>query len=334
MVASLPARPQDVPDFASHAAEALTSGYGAMILRSFLQVSHGDEISDEAARTMGSVALSGLAHSHWWLARDYMDFVEGAAATLPSSDYLTPDVAVDAIGALWLSRPMTFVASDGTPQAVDVISWNRVHLVVDLDGTENEVFPRGLMVCGWVHIDNTEDPASVDLRPQILDDAPLHLSALIMVPILGSEEATEPSVEGDHATRADEVAHLTEGAVEHPMVRSLRAFFGLHRARATSVTHEALSRPMRRRLERAGLPSDPVRVIDLRNPGDGSGRTVEARRDWSHRWLVSGHWRNQWYPSEGVHRPIWIDAFVKGPSDAPLLVRPTVYRPHAPEEAS
>lgn len=61
---------------------------------------------------------------------------------------------------------------------------------------------------------------------------------------------------------------------------------------------------------------------------------VEARRDWSHRWLVSGHWRNQWYPSEGVHRPIWIDAFVKGPSDAPLLVRPTVYRPHVPEEAS
>ena len=61
---------------------------------------------------------------------------------------------------------------------------------------------------------------------------------------------------------------------------------------------------------------------------------VEARRDWSHRWLVSGHWRNQWYPSEGVRRPIWIDAFVKGPSDAPLLVRPTVYRPHVPEEAS
>jgi hypothetical protein len=51
----------------------------------------------------------------------------------------------------------------------------------------------------------------------------------------------------------------------------------------------------------------------------------EFGREWSHRWVVRGHWREQWYPSEGVHRLIWIEAFVKGPEDRPLIIKDTVF---------
>lgn len=42
--------------------------------------------------------------------------------------------------------------------------------------------------------------------------------------------------------------------------------------------------------------------------------------NWSHRWLVSFHWREQWYPSENRHKSIAIQPYEKGPKDKPLWV--------------
>jgi hypothetical protein len=83
-------------------------------------------------------------------------------------------------------------------------------------------------------------------------------------------------------------------------------------------------RPTRRMAQRQRWHSIPeVRVIRLREPqrpSKGEGGTV----DWSHRWLVSEHWRRQWYASEGTHKPKLIHAYQKGPADKPLIVRETV----------
>lgn len=38
-----------------------------------------------------------------------------------------------------------------------------------------------------------------------------------------------------------------------------------------------------------------------------------------HRWPVSGHWRRQWYPREGVYKKIWIKEHTAGPAEKPLL---------------
>jgi len=86
-------------------------------------------------------------------------------------------------------------------------------------------------------------------------------------------------------------------------------------------------RATRRQIERMSGGSktvSSVRVIRLREPTvrteHGAGRGVE----WSHRWIVGSHWRNQWYPSTGQHRPRLIEAYQKGPADKPLVVRDTV----------
>lgn len=88
------------------------------------------------------------------------------------------------------------------------------------------------------------------------------------------------------------------------------------------TVQERTTRPERRRTQHAGLPERDVRVIRLRR-GVTATRDAEEPADggraWRHRWVVRGHWRNQWYPSLGDHRPKWIAPYLKGPTDAPLL---------------
>lgn len=92
----------------------------------------------------------------------------------------------------------------------------------------------------------------------------------------------------------------------------------------TRITEEVPDRPARRRLARRGVKDlEPVRVVTLRHqsaPGPGDGD-----REYHHRWLVKGHWRNQWYSSQERHIPIWISPHIKGPEGAPLLGGEKVY---------
>lgn len=43
-----------------------------------------------------------------------------------------------------------------------------------------------------------------------------------------------------------------------------------------------------------------------------TGRKAETR------WVVRGHWRQQWYSSQGVRRPLWIKAHEAGAEEGPL----------------
>ncbi len=77
--------------------------------------------------------------------------------------------------------------------------------------------------------------------------------------------------------------------------------------------------------ERAKIEPKPVTVIALRRVhGEGASSGDGEGRDYSHRWIVGGHWRNQWYPSREVHRPVWIAPYVKGPDDKPLVLKERV----------
>lgn len=85
-----------------------------------------------------------------------------------------------------------------------------------------------------------------------------------------------------------------------------------------------LGRQERRGLARAGAEDlgDTVSFIMLRRAEPRHNRSDSEDPDivaWKHRWLVSGHYRAQWYPTEQAHHVIWIAPFMKGPADAPLL---------------
>lgn len=82
---------------------------------------------------------------------------------------------------------------------------------------------------------------------------------------------------------------------------------------------------------KAAKPHD-VTIVNLRHAMDeqGEGAAVEEmtdseRREYSHRWIVSGHFRNQAYgPEHSLRKVIWVPAHLKGPKDAPLSK--TIYR--------
>ena len=65
-----------------------------------------------------------------------------------------------------------------------------------------------------------------------------------------------------------------------------------------------------------------VRYVQLRHhtltPGQ-RGSVDGPTRTYQYRWIVQGHWRNQFYPSRNDHRPVWIDHHIKGPDGAPIL---------------
>lgn len=95
------------------------------------------------------------------------------------------------------------------------------------------------------------------------------------------------------------------------------------------LMHQTISVPVlgqppratRRRGKRKGFdPETKVTIIRLRRP-KRPRQSDEAREvDWTHRWPVSGHWRNQWYPSLGIHRQRYINPYIKGPDDKPLAI--------------
>jgi hypothetical protein len=103
-----------------------------------------------------------------------------------------------------------------------------------------------------------------------------------------------------------------------PLLRLVQTTFRLMREfKPAGRSTEQLPRAERRAAARAGFEMRSVVVVRLRRerrPHEPLGGTA----NYSHRFLVAGHWRNQWCPSLGVHRQTWISPYVKGPADKPL----------------
>lgn len=104
--------------------------------------------------------------------------------------------------------------------------------------------------------------------------------------------------------------------------RAVQCLWRLMQQTIVTRTSERASAPFRKRWKRNDLEAKNVTVIRLRRPRKPTDDEHETRTvEWTHRWLVSGHWRRQWYPSIGAHRQIFISPYVKGPDDMPLEVR-------------
>jgi hypothetical protein len=114
------------------------------------------------------------------------------------------------------------------------------------------------------------------------------------------------------------------------VLRLFAAFWHLIQQPIAHVSEERAPRQVHKRAERAGIEKkDSIRVVTLRRlrVEREDSETGEKREiEWDHRWIVTGHWRNQFYRSLNTHRLIWINPYVKGPEDKPLVVGQKAYR--------
>lgn len=90
------------------------------------------------------------------------------------------------------------------------------------------------------------------------------------------------------------------------------------------------NRGARKRLEREPLP-DPARdtlVVRLRRAERPEGADQGPRSvDWSHQWLVRGHWHTYRVgPQRQGHKSRYVLPYVKGPEDKPLKVKKVIYK--------
>lgn len=93
-------------------------------------------------------------------------------------------------------------------------------------------------------------------------------------------------------------------------------FMNLEITDVESVHH---SRQMKRAAERDNLTLPDLRVVTLRKKRVEAYHSTGAREmEWSCQWLVGAHWRNQWFPKSGEHRPVYIMPYVKGPDNKPF----------------
>jgi hypothetical protein len=87
-------------------------------------------------------------------------------------------------------------------------------------------------------------------------------------------------------------------------------------------------RAARRDAARSLMPPSLLRVIELRRPrGEEHGeRETPSGRRYTHRWIVTGHWRNQpCGPGRKLRRQKYIGEYIKGPEDLDLIVKTRVW---------
>jgi len=98
--------------------------------------------------------------------------------------------------------------------------------------------------------------------------------------------------------------------------------------RLTRITEPVTANRGERRRVHRDLPG--LRMLQLATGASVTRSEGTGTVEWSHRWMVRGHWRLQPYgPQRTLRRAQWIDPYVKGPEDKPLDVRPTIWRAHA-----
>jgi hypothetical protein len=105
------------------------------------------------------------------------------------------------------------------------------------------------------------------------------------------------------------------------MLAHVKTFFRLCQQTIAVPRHERVARPTWKRARATWRDIKEVVVFTLRRAKTPQYEGEQQEVAWSHRWMVNGHWRNQWYPSEKVHRQIWIAPFIKGPDNKPLILK-------------
>ncbi|KKF03805.1 hypothetical protein [Mycolicibacterium obuense] len=96
-------------------------------------------------------------------------------------------------------------------------------------------------------------------------------------------------------------------------------------AKLAKAEIQTVRSPARDRRGRRRTRTDSITYLIYHTAAHQVQRDDDDRgRTYSHRWVVRGHWRRQWYPSQNRHIPIWITEYIAGPQDMPIEYRDKV----------
>jgi len=229
----------------------------------------------------------------YWVAQDMAALAVSAGGQLAAARWATMD-RPSPCGLLVWDGGVGHIDAQGVQIPVEACAWGPVQggcgvsLFMSRSRLEAEVADSGY------RLDKTGVPPMVPIRAWVLPiGEPLSMAAL-------PDGAPAP------AFGALAAAWLL---MQQPQLVDRR------QERADNATQRAYAREQ--------LPDPEITVIDLRRqyvPDLSDPDAEKESRRYRHRWVVSGHWRDQAYgPERSLRRQTWIPAYVKGPEGAPLL---------------
>lgn len=267
-----------------------------------LEVS-GDDDDDVPSHIKQSVAqhLSGRL---FWASEDMSALALSAGQELDMIRFAIED-RISPTGLLVMAGGIgRYTSNDGVDAPVDAVSWG--------PGPSDEG-PSSILITTWTMRDRmTRALAEHGGSTQRLIDAPTLVAGLYQGMRVTPEEVSAHNLPRQTAT----------------ILRALYAAWQLM-AQPTIADQEptTIDRKVARSYARAGRPRPEVTLVSLRHiyrPVQ-QDETEDAHHHYRHRWVVSGHWRQQSYgPEHSLRKRIWIPAYVKGPDGAPLLARAKV----------
>lgn len=276
----------------------------------------------------------------WWVGDDMVDLLLASARSIPDDVHITDIPTPAHSGLVVFAKPWSGIDADDPQRTVqvDAIMWGGGMLppevrpatapdglpVIAMSSYRRLDFDAGLdkgeldvaVSTGAIGNGRTESSGARSFTIHGTAWAPLGRSDWPLADELGV--GPYPMTPGQHGSYVEDR-------------RVLAALWTLlHQEGIARTTVEYVTRPERRRTQRAGI--DPavadVRVVTLRRlhrtesaPAAGTPEHVE----WSHRWLVAGHWRWQRVGAGRSQRRLtYVRPHVKGPDDKPLIVPQTV----------
>ncbi|WP_043654510.1 hypothetical protein [Nocardia thailandica] len=265
--------------------------------RQFTAAPSYDESSVSAEPLLPQITRHLEISELYWVSVDMAALAVSAGAAL-DLDEIDFDVclAPSRTGLLLFDGGVGAVTYGDIDCPVDAVSWGPM------------AGGRGLLLCFYVARWRIRDGLSAaDIQ---LDDT----STPPLIPISTTEDV---GATGSADRPADTVRRALI-ATWHLMQQPTVAWTG--RAEPDKKTARAHAR--------LGKAVAEVNIIDLRRlyqATDPDHEPEEKPGRYSHRWVVTGHWRNQPHgPDRAQRKRIWIPDHVKGPDGAPLLVRERV----------
>lgn len=258
----------------------------------------------ETKGTFGTDLAKRLAFSAtYWTDRDMVDLVAHAATSRPLSP-ITIEDAPTQHGFVLFDMPayIYFAEESGeyTILNIKAFMWNQS---VSMSGEP------GFQVVFWSDPHDRQDSLNGVLRANKVDPfastGGLAVAQVAFIPF-----------------RRDFYDHLWWSAFAS-------TFWHLLAQPVVVTTPTEPDRQTRKVLQRSQVQANTVSIITLRRMKqalpDGAEPVVRSGSTLKVRFLVGektgGFWRNHWYPSLGMHKPIFVMPYMKGPDGAPFVWR-------------
>jgi hypothetical protein len=255
----------------------------------------------------------------YFVSAEMTEVAKAAGATLPCADLPVQQMPSET-GLMMFDRPIGTVSfQDAIPDVVGVI-WH----IPDQGAYVNSDHDCGVPEdCGCPDEYLAIDDLVVAIHPLVLfDGCPIPCGLVEWRPAgYPKPEQDEPEYEPGVWTSVD----VDDGIeAEQCIGETLLASWVLMQQSLAWTEREHADRGERRRWMRSGRTPAEILVVKLRRMQERPEPLSEELVAWSHRWLVGGHWRQQFYPSTQSHKPVWISPHVKGPADKPLVLKEKV----------